>query len=153
MASITLKLKKYIKRIRTNAARWRSSHDCGQASVEFVLVLPVLLIIVLAVSQLGYLTYLKNVLEHAASEAARVVATTNSENLAYSHVYGICSGLDTDGLDISISPSAGAERKTGDFFTLRLSYKSAGIFNFISNALKKDILIESVCVMRMECEG
>jgi hypothetical protein len=149
----TLKLKKHVKRVEGNEDRWCSRPDCGQASVEFVLLLPVLVIIVLAVSQLGYCTYLKNVLEHAACEAARVVATTNSENLAYGQVYDICSGLDTDNLDINISPSSGAERITGDFFTVKLSYKNAGIFNFISKALKKDLLIESVCVMRMECKS
>ena len=112
----TLKLKKYIKPFQGNDDRWCSKPDCGQASVEFVLILPILVIIVLAMSQLGYCTYLKNVLEHAASEAARVVSTTNSENLAYGQIYDICSGLDTDNLDISISPSSGAERITGDFF-------------------------------------
>jgi hypothetical protein len=149
----TLKIKKYPKCVKGNGAGWYRRPDCGQASVEFALLLPVLIIIVLVVSQLGYCTYLKNVLEHAASEAARVVATTNSENLAYSQVYDICSGLDTDNLDIMISPLSGAERITGDFFTVRLSYKNAGIFNFISKAIKKDLLIESICVMRMECKS
>jgi hypothetical protein len=152
MALKTLKLKKYIKRIKGNDYRWCRKPDFGQASIEFVLILPILVIIVLAMSQLGYCTYLKNVLEHAASEAARVVATTNSENLAYGQVYDICSGLDTDNLDIRISPSSGDERVTGDFFTVKLRYKNAGIFNFISKALNKDLLIESVCTMRMECK-
>jgi len=152
MALKNLKLKKYIKHVEGNNYRWCSKPDCGQASVEFVLILPLIVIIVLAMSQLGYCTYLKNVLEHATSEAARVVATTNSENLAYGQVYEICSGLDTSNLDISINPSSGAERITWDFFTVKLSYKNAGIFNFISKALKKDLLIESVCIMRMECK-
>jgi hypothetical protein len=148
----TLKLKKYIKHVESNDYRGCRKPDCGQASVEFVLILPVLVIIVLVILQLGYCTYLKNVLEHAASEAARVVATSNSENMAYSQIYDICSGLDARNLDISISPSSGAERITGDFFTIKLSYKNAGIFNFISQVLKKDLLIESVCMMRMECK-
>ncbi len=152
MALKTLKLKKYIKCVEGNDDRWCSKPDCGQASVEFVLILPVLVIIVLAMFQLGYCTYLKNVLEHAASEAARVVSTTNSVNLAYGQIYDICSGLDSGNLDISISPSSGAERITGDFFTVKLSYKNAGIFNFISKAIKKDLLLESACVMRMECK-
>jgi hypothetical protein len=152
MALKTLKSKKYIKHAEGNDCRWCSKPDCGQSSVEFVLILPVLVIILLVMSQLGYCTYLKNVLEHAASEAARVVATTNSENMAYGQIYDICSGLDTRNLDIRISPSSGAKRITGDFFTVRLSYKNAGIFNFISKALKKDFLIESVCMMRVECK-
>lgn len=149
----TLKLKKSLKRFKGNDSRWCSGPNYGQASVEFVLLLPVLVVIVLAVSQLGYCTYLKNVLEHAASEAARVVATTNSENLAHKQVSEICSGLDSDNLDFRISPSSEGKRITGDFFTVRLSYKNAGIFDFISKALKKDLLIESVCVMRMECKS
>jgi hypothetical protein len=152
MALKTLKLKKYIKPVEGIDDSWCSKPYCGQASVEFVLILPILVIIILAMSQLGYCTYLKNVLEQAASEAARVVSTTNSENLAYGQIYKICSGLDTDNLDITISPSSGAERITGNFFTVKLSYKNAGIFNFISKALKKDLLIECVCVMRMECK-
>jgi len=149
----TLKLKKYLKRVKGNDTSWCSGPNCGQASVEFILLLPLLVIILLAVSQLGYCTYIKNVLEHAASEAARVVATTNSENLAYRQVSDICSGLDTDNLVISISPSSKAERVIRDFFTVKLSYKNAGIFNFISKALKRDLLIESICVMRMECKS
>ncbi len=58
----------------------------GRHPLSLCCYLPVLIIIVLAMSQLGYCTYLKNVLEHAASEAARVVATTNSENLAHEQV-------------------------------------------------------------------
>ncbi len=152
MTLTTRKLIKYFKSFKEKAAGRRSALYCGQASVEFVLLLPVLIMIALAVSQLGYCAYLKNVLEHAASEAARVVATTNSESLAGGQVYEICSGLNTDNLDIRISPSSGAERSTGDFFTVKISYKNAGIFDFISKALKKDLLIESVCVMRMECK-
>ena len=149
----TLKLKKQLKRVRGLEDKWCSARNCGQASVEFVLILPVLIIIVLALAQLGYCTYLKNVLEHAASEAARVVATTNSENLAYGQVYEICSGLDVGNLDIRISPSSKAQRAAGEFFTVRLSYKNAGIFNFIGKALNKDLSIESFCVMRMECRS
>jgi Flp pilus assembly protein TadG len=149
----TLKLNKYLKYFRENNHKWCRRPDCGQSSVEFVLVLPLLIIIVLAVSQLGFCTYLKNVLEHAASEAARVVSTTNSENLAREQVYDICSNLDAENLNFSINPSSGAERNTGDFFTVKLSYKNAGIFNFISKVLKRDLLIESTCVMRMECKS
>ena len=149
----TLKIIKYLKHIKGNDIRKCSRPNCGQASVEFALILPLLVIIVLAASQLGYCTYLKNVLEHAASEAARIVSTTNSENLASVQIYEICSSLNTDNLDIRISPASGAERVTGDFFTVKLSYKNAGIFNFISKAFKKDLLIESVCVMRMECKS
>ena len=148
----TLKLKKYLMRVREDNNRCCVRLDCGQASVEFVLILPVLVMVVLAVAQLGYCTYIKNVLEHAASEAARVVATTDSNDLANGQVYDICSGLDIGNLDVRISPSSGAERNTGDFFTVKLSYKNAGIFNFISKVLKKDLLIASVCVMRMECK-
>jgi hypothetical protein len=149
----TLKFKKSLKCFKGHNDKWCEARNCGQASVEFVLILPLLIIIVLAMSQLGYCAYLKNVLEHAASEAARVVATTNSENLAYEQVFEICSGLDTDNIDIRINPSSKAQRATGDFFTLKLSYKNAGIFNFISKALNKDFLIESFCVMRMECKS
>lgn len=149
----TLRLKKYTKHFKGNDHKWRCISNPGQATVEFVLLLPVIVIIMLGVSQLGYYAYLKNVLEHAASEAARVVATTNSENLASAQVYGICSSLNTENLDIRISPSSGAERITAEFFIIRLRYKNAGIFNFINEALKKDLLIESVCIMRMECKS
>ena len=37
----------------------------GQASLEFVLVIPVLVLVIMIVSQLGYLVYFQNVLEQS----------------------------------------------------------------------------------------
>ncbi|MBM3705018.1 MAG: pilus assembly protein [Actinobacteria bacterium] len=123
----------------------------GQASLEFALILPVLIIIILMVSQLGYLVYLQNVIEHAAREGARILVTTNSERLLHECIYKTCSGMEKKKLDIEILPSSPVQRNLGDTVNVRLCYRYSG-FAGVARLLPGDcIAIRSNCSMRMEC--
>jgi len=123
----------------------------GQSSIEFVLVIPVLIIVILAVFQLGYYIYCKNILIHAAREGARVLATTNSSSLAIQQVLRSCNSLEIGMLDIELNPPSNNARSTGDFASIDLSYRYGGIGDFLSIIMNRDIYIESTCLMRMEC--
>jgi len=123
----------------------------GQASLEFVLVIPILILVIMIVSQLGYLVYYQNVLEQSAREGARIVSTTNSDSLAYQRVMEMCSNLDNSRLKIDIDSSGGRHRNVGDIITVSLTYSYSGIFKLINLVMSDDVFIKSSSSARMEC--
>jgi len=133
------------------AKPFKKSRVSGQSSVEFALVLPFLLIIILIVFQLGCLVYLQNIVEHAVSESARIVATTNSDSMAYETAYGILKKINGDNIDINIQPSPGKQRKTGNMVRVEIAYTYPGAANIIRLLAGRDMLIKSSCSVRMEC--
>ena len=123
----------------------------GQATLEFTLIIPILILVILAVSQLGYVIYTKNVLEQAAREGVRIISTTNSNQKANDQVRKMCSRLDQNRLNIEITPRGSASRKVGDLVTINLTFRCGGFANLIRMLTKKDILIYVESSMRMEC--
>jgi uncharacterized protein (UPF0333 family) len=123
----------------------------GQASLEFVLVIPVLILVIMIVSQLGYLVYYQNILEQSAREGARIVSTTNSDSLAYQRVANMCSNLDNSRLKVDISSSGENSRSVGDIVTISLTYNYGGIFKLINLVMGNDVFIKSSSSARMEC--
>jgi len=123
----------------------------GQASLEFALIIPLLIIVVLIVSQLGYLVYVQNVLVQAAREGVRVISTTNSNHMAIDRIGQICSRLDKDRLKVKIDPGSSTGREVGDIVTVNLSYKYSGVTNLINLLIGRDIFINTDSSMRMEC--
>jgi hypothetical protein len=123
----------------------------GQASLEFALIIPFIILIVLIVSHIGLLIYQKNILEQASREGARVIATTNSSREACGYIRKFCSGLDQDRLNISIDPNNRNLREVGDIVTVILSYKYGGLTDIISKITGRDFFIKVKSSMRMEC--
>jgi hypothetical protein len=123
----------------------------GQASLEFALIVPFVVLIILVVSHIGLLIYQKNILEQASREGARVIATTNSIPEAYGCIRDVCSGLDQERLNISIDPGNMNLREVGDMVTVILSYKYSGFTDMIAKLTGKDIFIKAKSSMRMEC--
>jgi Flp pilus assembly protein TadG len=123
----------------------------GQASLEFALVIPILVLVIMIVSQLGYLVYYQNVLEQSAREGARIVSTTNSDSLAYQRVMKMCSNLDNSRLKVDINSSGESSRSVGDIVTVSLTYNYSGIFKLINLVMGNDVFIKSSSSARMEC--
>jgi uncharacterized protein (UPF0333 family) len=129
-----------------------SGHDPnGQASLEFILIIPLLILIILTVSHFGLLIYQKNILEQAAREGARVISTTNSNQEAYACIKKVCSGLDQNMLEIKVSPESAASRKVGDVIEVTVIYKNADITGLQGIFSGKDSIIKAKSNMRMEC--
>ncbi len=137
--------------MRIDKAKFKIKKDNGQAALEFTLVIPILVIMILVVSQLGHAVYLKNVLEQAAREGVRVISTTNSNHKACEQIRKICPTLDYGRLSIKISPAVGTYRKVGDVATVGLTFRCGGFANLIRMLTGKDILINVESSMRMEC--
>ena len=138
-------------KIKEKIYKYLEKGSRGQSTLEFVLLIPFLIIIVLTVSQLGYMVFQKNILEQASREGVRMVATTNSNEKAYQSISRVCSSLDPDDLDINIMPAGRSERVIGDIATIELVYRSRGIFILIEKILGKKIFISARSSMRIEC--
>ncbi len=123
----------------------------GQASIEFILVIPFLILIILAVSHLGLLIYQQNILEQAAREGARIVATTNSNQEAYRCIKKVCLNLDQNKLDINITPGDRASREVGDMVEVIVSYNHGGAAFLTEIFTVRGSLIKAKSIMRMEC--
>ena len=97
----------------------RPGGDQGSAAVEFVLVLPVLLLILFAIVDFGRLLNAKIVLSQAAHEGARAAAIAD-DTTAADTVNRVVGGL-ADGLD---EPSiSGCESGSGTDASVTLTYR------------------------------
>jgi uncharacterized protein (UPF0333 family) len=128
-----------------------NSASKGQASLEFALVIPILILIILIVSQLGYLVYIQNLLEQAAREGARILATTNSDEKAGKQIENICTNLDKNLLNTEIDPPGNIKRGVGDIVTINLIYNYNGPLNLFHFFSGKNVFLKSSSSMRMEC--
>ena len=123
----------------------------GQASMEFALVAPFLFFMILVVIQAGYLVYLQNLVEHAAHESARIIATTGSESAAQKCVSEILGNKSGGRIETNISPGPGSMRNTGSIVRVEVNYYYDGVAKVIKLLTGKSILINSISIMRMEC--
>lgn len=105
----------------------------GQALVEFALVLPVLLILALAISELSELGVARLALTYAAAEGARTVALTNDDRLGRASIAAAVAPLQAGAIQVSIEPPAeqrGSDPR-GTLVFVRLRYAVAAPFAFV----------------------
>lgn len=107
--------------------------DRGQATVEFALVLPVLLACLLLIVQVGRLVAIQSQVEAAAREGARVAAVGARDEVA--------------GAVRRVSPDAAATvRNEGDWITVTVTREVELVWGFSSTS----VTVEADAVMRDE---
>jgi len=141
----------FIERLAQVKKLYCTKNQSGQSSTEFALVVPFLIFMILVVFQLGYLVYLQNLVEHAAHESTRIVATCNSNSDAKKIVHEVLKKQDDKNLEINISPDQGSQRKTGDIVRVEVKYYYDGAAEIIKFLTGRSLLVQSQCSMRMEC--
>ncbi len=135
--------------------KWFKLHrkEDGQGLVEFALVLPILMIILLGIIEFGFMFNAKITLNSAAREGARIYAITNdvdqvdsAVNKAASHLSPIPSGsiVKTSG-----ELSVGSEIMMAKVTITKDVYFLTNFFNFI---LPNKISMVSTAEMRVEYE-
>jgi len=122
----------------------------GQSTIEFVMIIPVIIVLVLAASQAGYAVYRKNVLQQASREGARIISTTNDNGLAIKIIDNICR-TEGNNISINIDPERASDRKMGDMVTVSLKDRPGGLFSIIEKISGKEVVIRAGSSMRMEC--
>ena len=128
-------LKKFIKNNR------------GQAMVEFALVLPILLLLIIGSMEFGLIIHKYLVVAEAAREGARSAAVGNSNATVISVVKTAASPLVAEQLTITISPTT---RVRGDGVTVTVGTPADTITNLIRPFFPSGFTVQGVSTMRVE---
>lgn len=117
----------------------------GQSSAELAVLLPVLMILVLTVVQVGLVARDHVSVQHAAREAARAVSLSPEVSTARDGVREAASGLDDDRLSVSLSGG----QASGDVATVRISYEAPTEVPLVGR-LVGDVLVTAEAAVRVE---
>jgi Flp pilus assembly protein TadG len=122
----------------------RGRSEAGQATVELVLVLPVVILFALFVGQVGLVVRDSVLVHHVAREAAREAAVDPSDGAARAAA-ARASKLDSSNMSVSLSGG----RSKGDHITARVTYFSETKLPLIGR-LVPDVGLQAEVTMRVE---
>jgi Flp pilus assembly protein TadG len=115
--------------------------DQGQATVELVLLLPVIVLALAAIAQVTVLARDRLLVVHAAREAARAAAVDPTPQAA-SNAARQATGLDPDRLSVTL----GSERAPGDRLRVTVIYRAPTSVILIGPLLGDKVLSSDVTV-------
>ena len=123
----------------------------GQAIVEFALVLPLLLVLLLGVALITEIGVARFALEHAAAEAARTGSLTNDDDLIRSTVTAAVSPLDASRVMVVIEPTHDEVPRSstprGSLIRVRLRYPLPVPLAFVGLSR---LIVEGTAARRVE---
>ena len=130
-------------------ARVRLSDRKGQAAVELALILPVLVLLLLGMLQVGIVLedYLQ--LQQAVEQGARAASLGAADASIQQTVDGAAPSLDPSALTVTVTPVA-SERQSGTDVTVQGTYSVSISIPLLSPLLGGGLQISSESVMRME---
>ena len=121
----------------------------GQSMVETALLLPVLLLILVGIVDVGRLIYSYAHLQMAAQETVRLGGLDKNDQAIIDFAKDYVKLGDTSKLQIDISPND-TERQSGDYVTVKLTYPFTLYTPFISMLLPSPFNIETESTIRVE---
>lgn len=123
----------------------RADRERGQSTVELVLVLPVVVMAMLAVVQIGVIGNQYLMVWHAARESARAAAV--APDLATARSAALSAGTALDPARLTVGLRGGTT--TGDLTTSSLTYRAATEVPVVGR-LVGDITLRAEVTMRVE---
>jgi len=121
----------------------------GQAMVEFVLILPVFLLLLLGMADISRVISANFVLENASRSAARVGVISNSDSEIITAIENGTDSLDASSITYTITPTEGT-RGSGDELTIEINYTVDILTPIVSNVLGNSIPVSGKTIMRVE---
>lgn len=107
----------------------------GASAVEFALVLPILMVLVLGIIQFGFIFFHYISITHAAREGARWAALEQEDHEVREKVKKSAPGLALTDADIDIKPAGDRSGLIGEPVTVTVQYKTPVIAPLIGNAI------------------
>ncbi len=123
--------------------------DRGQATLEAALTLPVVLIALLLIVQVGIVVRDVLALVQAAREGARAAAVEASDDDVRDAIMRSAGPLDASRIEIVIDPAA-AERSIGEAIDVELSYVEHLSIPIVSRIVSLDLPLRASATMRSE---
>ncbi|WP_035787822.1 TadE/TadG family type IV pilus assembly protein [Clostridium ljungdahlii] len=124
-------------------------NEKGQALVEFAIILPILLLIVMGIVQFGMVINSYITIENASREGARagIIGSTDQE-IQYL-IVTTSPNLDPKNLTVTITPSE-SSRRSGDSLIVKVTYKYNLTVPIISSLFNNVIVLNGQTTMRVE---
>ncbi|CDF58760.1 TadE family protein [Thermobrachium celere] len=121
----------------------------GQALIEFSIILPILLLIVMGIAEFGMILNSYLTIQTASREGARIGIIGADDNEIVQAVYKSTQSIDKRKINITITPSS-TNRKSGDTLKVRVEYEYDLIIPIIKNILGNKIELSAETSMRVE---
>jgi Flp pilus assembly protein TadG len=124
-------------------------NEKGQSMVEMALLLPLLLLLITGIFDIGRLMYTYMHLQIATQETVRQGGLGMDDSEITSFARNYVNIQDPNQLDVQISPGD-TERKSGDYVTVTLEYPIEFITPFVSNVIPSPVQITTDSTIRVE---
>lgn len=121
----------------------------GQALVEFAIILPILLMLVMGILQFGMMLNSYLTIENAAREGARAGIIGSSDVEIQNLIIDTSPSLDPKNLTVSITPTE-TNRKSGDTLIVKVTYNYNLIVPIISSLFNDVVVLNGQTSMRVE---
>ncbi|WP_088036690.1 TadE/TadG family type IV pilus assembly protein [Evansella clarkii] len=124
-------------------------NEKGQAIVEFMLVIPLLIILLVGLVDIGRMMYSYSSLHFTAQETVRLSGLGRADAEVIQFARNNFSAGDSSKLQVQISPGA-TSRKSGNYVTVRLEYPVKPITPFASKVFSGPIVLKTDSTIRIE---
>ena len=132
------------------AGRNRSlKREKGQALVEFAMILPLLLLLLLGMVEFARVFNAGLVVTHCSREGARLAVTGGSDTLIINRAIASAPSLDSSLLEVTVTPIE-ADRARGQEVRVLVRYPVPMVAPVISIITGETVTVQSATVMRME---
>ena len=121
----------------------------GQALMEFALVLPILIILLMGIIDFGRVSYIYMNLHLTTQETVRQGGLGKSDTEIIQFALDHFAAGDSSSLEISITPGQ-LSRKSGDYITVALKYPVVYITPFLSNIFPSPYMVSTDSTLRVE---
>jgi len=121
----------------------------GQSIVELAILLPVLVMIMLGILQLGLVFNAYTMISNGAREGARTASVGGDDVAVLAATGNNTTSLDQANLTVNITPSAGS-RTSGNAVVVNLSYDVDVIVPLIGGIIGDPIQLNASSTMRVE---
>ena len=121
----------------------------GQALVEFAIILPVLLLLIMGIMEFGMMLNSYLTIENASREGARLGIVGGTTDEIKSCVISVSPNLNAADLSVLINPDDGY-RNSGDTLTVTVDYNYHTTVPIISNLLNNIVVLKASTSMRIE---
>ena len=127
----------------------RLKHENGQAALELALVIPLLLLLVFAVTEMGRVGYAYITVNNAARAGARVASVGGNDQDILTSIDNSASFLDLNALTVQISPGESV-RQSGQDVTIEVEYPVQLIIPVIQGVIPNPVVVGARLKMRLE---
>jgi len=121
----------------------------GQSTVEFAMVLPILLLLLMGIIEFGRIISSYMIINNLAREGARFAAVGKTDSQITTLLLNEHATLDVDKLEVQFSPVYSARVK-GEPLKVTVNYTVDLITPLIPEFLPNPLPISSECTMRLE---